>query len=91
MHCWEVPGYSPNVLNKYVLWMARHTQSLKSTFLTAKFGSLDHVETGEKNTKCDQFFCPTSDYFFGFGNPCFFYHTFTNDAYFAEKSLCRNL
>ena len=32
---------------------------LKSTCLTAKFGSfLDHAETGEKGTKCDQFFCP---------------------------------
>ena len=30
---------------------------------------------GRKNTKCDQFFCPTSD-FFDFCNPCFFYHTF---------------
>ena len=29
--------------------MARHAQSLKSTCLTAKFGSfLDHAETGEK-------------------------------------------
>ena len=29
--------------------MARHAQSLKSTYLTAKFGSfLDHAETGEK-------------------------------------------
>ena len=27
---------------------------------------------GRKRTKCDQFFCPTSD-FFDFCNPCFFY------------------
>ena len=33
---------------------------------------------GQKRTKCDQFFRPTSD-FFDFCNPCFFYHTFTND------------
>ena len=30
---------------------------------------------GWKRAKCDQFFCPTSD-FFDFCNPCFFYHTF---------------
>ena len=30
---------------------------------------------GRKRTKCDQFFCPTSD-FSDFCNPCFFYHTF---------------
>ena len=30
---------------------------------------------GRKRAKCDQFFCPTSD-FFDFCNPCFFYHTF---------------
>ena len=38
---------------------------------------------GRKRTKCDQFFCPTSD-FFDFCNPCFFYHTFTNDVDFVE-------
>ena len=32
---------------------------------------------GRKRAKCNQFFCPTSD-FFDFFNPCFFYHTFTN-------------
>ena len=37
---------------------------------------------GQKNTKCDQFFCPTSD----FWNPCFFYHIFTNDAKFVDKA-----
>ena len=45
-----------------------------------------------KNKKCDQFFCPTS-YFFDFCNPCFFYHTFTNDAYFVDKAyveICDN-
>ena len=31
--------------------------------------------SGRKKTKCDQFFCPTSD-FFDFCTPCFFYHTF---------------
>ena len=40
---------------------------------------------GWKRTKCDQFFCPTSD-FFDFCNPCFFYHTFTNDLDFADKA-----
>ena len=36
---------------------------LKSTCLTAKFGSfLDHTEMG-KGIKCDQFFCPTSDFY----------------------------
>ena len=30
---------------------------------------------GRKRTKCDQFYCPTSD-FFDFCNPCFFYRTF---------------
>ena len=59
---------------------------LKSTCLTAKFGSvLDHAETGEKGQNCDQFFSPTSD-FFDFCNPCFFYHTFTNDADFVDKA-----
>ena len=59
---------------------------LKSTCLTAKFGSfLDHAETGEKGAKCDQFFCPTSD-FFDFCNPCFFNHTFTNDVDFVDKA-----
>ena len=60
---------------------------LKSACLTAKFGSfLDHAETnGQKRTKCDQFFCPTSD-FFDFCNPCFFYHTFTNDVDFVDKA-----
>ena len=45
---------------------------------------------GQKRTKCDQFFCPTSD-FFDFCNPSFFYHTFTNDVEFVDKSLCRNM
>ena len=31
---------------------------------------------GRKMAKCDQFFCPTSD-FFDFCKPCFFYHTVT--------------
>ena len=58
---------------------------LKSTCLTQKFGSfLDHTETGRKRTKCDQFFCPTSD-FFDFCNPYFFYHTFCNDVDFVDK------
>ena len=60
---------------------------LKSTYLTPKVGRLlDNAEMGKKkkkNTKCDHFFCPTSD-FFNFCNPCFFYHTFTNDAYFVD-------
>ena len=42
-------------------------------------------ENGRKRTKCDQFFCPTSD-FFDFCTPCFFYHTFTNDADFVYKA-----
>ena len=59
---------------------------LKSTCLTAKFGSfLDHTETGEKGQICDQFFCPTSD-FFDICNPYFFYHTFTNDVDFDDKA-----
>ena len=40
---------------------------------------------GQKRTKYDQFFCPTSD-FFDFCNPCFFYHTFTNDVDFVDKA-----
>ena len=48
-----------------------------------------------KRTKCDQFFCSTSD-FFDFCNPCFFYHSFTdgNDVdLFVDNAywLCRNL
>ena len=39
---------------------------------------------GRKRTKCDQFFCPTSD-FFDFCNPYFFYHTFTNDVILLTK------
>ena len=40
-HCLRLRGVDP--------CMARHAQSLKSTCLTAKFGSfLDHAETGEK-------------------------------------------
>ena len=39
----------------------------------------------QKRTKCDQFFCPTSD-FFDFCNPYFFYHTFTNDLDFVDKA-----
>ena len=62
---------------------------LKSTCLTAKFGSfLDHAETGEKGQNCDQFFCPTSD-FFNFCNPYNFFHTtlgFTNDVDFVDKA-----
>ena len=48
---------------------------------------------GQKRTKCDQFFCPTSD-FFDFCNSCFFCHTFNNDVGrcgFYWQSLCRNL
>ena len=40
----------------------------------------------QKRTKCDQFFCPTSDSVFDFCNPCFFYHTFTNDVDFVDKA-----
>ena len=40
---------------------------------------------GGKGTKCDQFFCPTSN-FSDFCNPCFFYHTFTNDVDFVDKA-----
>ena len=40
---------------------------------------------GRKRAKCDQFFCPTSD-FFDFCNPCFFNHTFTNDVDFVDKA-----
>ena len=41
---------------------------------------------GQKKTKCDQFFCPTSD-FLDFCNPCSFYHdTFTNDVDFVDKA-----
>ena len=48
---------------------------LKSTCLTAKIWKLFRPRgNGRKRTKCDQFFCPTSD-FFDFCNPCFFYHT----------------
>ena len=45
---------------------------LKSTYLTAKFGSFFKRPRGNrrKRTKCDQFFCPTSD-FFDFCNPWF--------------------
>ena len=38
-----------------------------------------------KRAKCDQFFCPTYD-LFDFCNPCFFYHTFTNDVDFVDKA-----
>ena len=50
---------------------------------------------GRKRTKCDQFFCSTSD-FFDFCNPCFFYHTLTvgiviylhtEGALYAQKSV----
>ena len=47
---------------------------------------LDHPKkTMKKNTKCDQFSCLTSD-FFDFCNPCFFYHTFTNNVDFVDKA-----
>ena len=42
---------------------------------------------GRKNTKCDQFFCPTSD-FFDFCNPCFFY--LYQRCEFCWQSSCRN-
>ena len=60
---------------------------LKSTCLTANFGSFFFSPrgNGRKRTKCDQFFCPTSD-FFDFCNPCFFNHTFTNDVDFVDKA-----
>ena len=64
---------------------------LESTCLTAKFGSfLDHAETGKKGKKCDQFFCPTSD-FFDFCNPCFFYHTFTNVWILLTKPMQKSV
>ena len=59
----------------------------KSTCLTAKFGSFCLFRphgSGRKLAKCDQFFCPKSD-FFDFCNPCFFYQTFTNDVDFADN------
>ena len=43
---------------------------------------------GQKRTKYDQFFCPTSD-FFDFCNPCFFYHTFTNDVDLVDKAYAK--
>ena len=44
----------------------------------------------QKRTKCDQFFCPTSD-FFDFCNPYFFYHTFTNDLDFVDKPMQKSV
>ena len=44
------------------------------------------MEMGEKKKQnvIDQFLCSTSD-FLNFCNPCFFYHTFTNDMDFVDK------
>ena len=64
---------------------------LKSTCLTAKFGKLFRPRgNGRKRTKCDQFFCPTSD-FFDFCNPCFIYHTFTNDVILLTKPVQKSV
>ena len=59
---------------------------LKSTCLTAKFGPRGN---GRKRAKCDQLFCPTSD-FSDFCNPCFFNHTFTNDVDFVDKAYAES-
>ena len=59
---------------------------LKSTCLTGKFGSfLDHTETGEKRQNVINYSVqhPIS---LIFCNPCFFYHTFTNDVDFVDKA-----
>ena len=59
---------------------------LKSTCLTTKFGSfLDHAETGKKgqNVISSSVQHPI---FFDFCDPCFFYHTFTNDVDFVDKT-----
>ena len=64
---------------------------LKSTCLTAKFGRVFRPRgNGRKRTKCDQFFCPTSD-FFDFCNPYFFYHTFTNDVILLTKPMQKSV
>ena len=57
---------------------------LKSTFLAAKFGSLDHAETGEKI----QNVISSVQHLISliFVTTCFFYHTSTNDAYFVDKA-----
>ena len=47
-------------------------------------------ENGRKRTKCDQFFCSTSD-FFDFCNPCFIYHTFTNDVILLTKPVQKSV
>ena len=69
--------------------MARHAQSLNSSLhnmLDRKIWKLFRPRgNGRKRTKCDQFFCPTSDYS-DFCNGCFFYHTFTNDVGFVDKA-----
>ena len=62
---------------------------LKSTCLTAKFGSfLDHAKTGEKRTKYDQFFCPTID-FFDFCTPLvgIVIYLHIEGALYAQKSV----
>ena len=43
------------------------------------------METGEirQNVISSSHFCPT---FFDFCNPCFFYHTITNDVDFVDKA-----
>ena len=65
---------------------------LKSTCLTAKFGSfLDHAETGEKgqNVISSSVQHPIS---FDFCNPCFFYHTLSYQwCGYCWQGLCRNL
>ena len=66
---------------------------LKPTCLAAKFGSfLDHAETGEKGQNVISS-SVQNPIFFDFCNPCFFYHTFTNDVDFVDKAyaeICEN-
>ena len=58
---------------------------LKSTCLTAKFGIfLDRAERGEKTQNVIS--SSVQHNFFDFCNPCFFYHTFTDDVDFVDKA-----
>ena len=77
----------PHCLRLYVdPCMARHAKSQLKSMLNRKIWKLFRPPgNGRKRTKCDQFFCPKSD-FFNFCNPCFFYHTFTNDVDFVDKA-----